>query len=88
MSPIHAYSGGKPFDATLPCVVFVHGALHDHSVFTLLARSYAHAGFGGQRGQLLGANLGRSTAESTVGGQQRRRNCEAGHGNNPILRPG
>jgi pimeloyl-ACP methyl ester carboxylesterase len=46
MSPIYAYSGGKPFDATLPCVVFVHGALHDHSVFTLLARSFAHAGFG------------------------------------------
>lgn len=45
MSAIHAYTGGKPFDPTLPCVVFVHGALHDHSVFTLLARSFAHAGF-------------------------------------------
>jgi hypothetical protein len=42
----YAYTGGKPFDAALPCVVFVHGALHDHSVFTLLARSFAHAGFG------------------------------------------
>jgi pimeloyl-ACP methyl ester carboxylesterase len=42
----YAYTGGKPFDAALPCVVFVHGALHDHSVWTLLARWCAHHGFG------------------------------------------
>jgi hypothetical protein len=30
----YAYTGGKPFDPALPCVVFVHGALHDHSVWT------------------------------------------------------
>jgi pimeloyl-ACP methyl ester carboxylesterase len=40
----YAYTGGKPFDASLPCVVFVHGALHDHSVWTLLARWFAHHG--------------------------------------------
>lgn len=40
----YVYTGGKPFDATLPCVVFVHGALHDHSVWTLLARWFAHHG--------------------------------------------
>ena len=40
----YAYTGGKPFDAALPCVVFVHGALHDHSVWTLLARWCAHHG--------------------------------------------
>src|SRR5258706_14892306 len=34
----HAYSGGKPFDPALPCVVFIHGALHDHSVWNRLAR--------------------------------------------------
>jgi pimeloyl-ACP methyl ester carboxylesterase len=39
-----AYTGGKPFDATLPCVVFIHGALHDHSVWNLLARWFAHHG--------------------------------------------
>lgn len=38
------YTGGKPFDPTLPCVVFVHGALHDHSAWTLLARWCAHHG--------------------------------------------
>jgi pimeloyl-ACP methyl ester carboxylesterase len=41
----YAYTGGKPFDASLPAVVFVHGALHDHSVWTLLARWFANHGF-------------------------------------------
>lgn len=39
-----AYTGGKPFDASLPCVVFIHGAVNDHSVWTLLARWFAHHG--------------------------------------------
>jgi pimeloyl-ACP methyl ester carboxylesterase len=42
----HVYTGGKPFDPALPCVVFIHGALHDHSVWTLLARWCAHHGYG------------------------------------------
>lgn len=42
----YAYTGGKAFDPALPCVVFVHGALDDHSVWTLLARWFAHHGFG------------------------------------------
>jgi pimeloyl-ACP methyl ester carboxylesterase len=42
----YAYTGGKPFDASLPCVVFIHGALNDHSVWTLLARWCAHHGHG------------------------------------------
>jgi pimeloyl-ACP methyl ester carboxylesterase len=40
----YAYTGGKPFDPTLPCVVFIHGAINDHSVWTLLARWFAHHG--------------------------------------------
>lgn len=40
----YAYTGGKPFDPTLPCVVFVHGACNDHSPWTLLARWFAHHG--------------------------------------------
>lgn len=43
--PAYAYTGGKPFDPALPCVVFIHGALHDHSVWTLLARWCAHHGY-------------------------------------------
>lgn len=43
----YAYTGGgKPFDVGLPTVVFVHGALHDHSVWTLPARWFAHHGHG------------------------------------------
>jgi pimeloyl-ACP methyl ester carboxylesterase len=42
----YAYTGGKPFDAALPCVVFIHGAMNDHSVWTLLARWFAHHGYG------------------------------------------
>jgi pimeloyl-ACP methyl ester carboxylesterase len=40
----YAYTGGRRFDPALPCVVFLHGALHDHSVWTLLARWFAHHG--------------------------------------------
>ena len=42
--PDYAYTGGKSFDPALPCVVFIHGALHDHSGWTLLARWFAHHG--------------------------------------------
>ena len=40
----YAYTGGKPFDAALPCVIFIHGAVNDHTVWTLLARWFAHHG--------------------------------------------
>ena len=39
-----AYTGGKRFDASLPAIVFIHGAMHDHSSWTLLARWFAHHG--------------------------------------------
>jgi pimeloyl-ACP methyl ester carboxylesterase len=40
----YAYTGGKAFDPELPGLVFVHGALNDHSVWNLLARWFAHHG--------------------------------------------
>ena len=42
----YAYTGGKAFDPSLPTVVFVHGAVNDHTVWNLLARWCAHHGFG------------------------------------------
>jgi pimeloyl-ACP methyl ester carboxylesterase len=42
----YAYTCGKTFDPTLPCITFVHGALCDHSAYTLLARWFAHQGYG------------------------------------------
>ena len=42
-TPTPAASPSMP---ALPCVVFVHGAMNDHGVFTLLARWFAHHGWG------------------------------------------
>ena len=39
------YTGGKPFDATRPTVVFLHGVLNDHSVWILQTRWFAHHGY-------------------------------------------
>lgn len=39
------YTGGKPFDATKPSVVFIHGVLNDHSVWILQSRWFAHHGW-------------------------------------------
>lgn len=41
----YAYTGGKRFDPAQPTVVFVHGAQHDHSVWGLQSRYFAHHGF-------------------------------------------
>ena len=41
----YAYTGGKAFDANKPTVVFIHGVLHDHSVWILQSRYLAHHGF-------------------------------------------
>ena len=42
---LFAYTGGRPFDAGRPCIVFIHGAQHDHSVWILQSRYLAHHGF-------------------------------------------
>lgn len=41
----YAYTGGKPFSVGQPCVVLIHGALHDHSVWALQSRYLAHHGW-------------------------------------------
>src|SRR5436190_14853423 len=41
-----AATGGSAFDPALPLVVFMHGAGFDHTVWALLARWFAHRGFG------------------------------------------
>jgi pimeloyl-ACP methyl ester carboxylesterase len=43
--PAYAYTGGKAFDSSLPTAVFIHGAEHDHSVWGLQTRYFAHHGF-------------------------------------------
>lgn len=41
---VYAYTGGRDFDRADPVVVFVHGAQHDHSVWSLQSRYLAHHG--------------------------------------------
>jgi pimeloyl-ACP methyl ester carboxylesterase len=43
--PAYAYTGGKPFDAGKPTLVFIHGVANDHSVWQLQSRYFAHHGF-------------------------------------------
>ena len=42
---MYAYTGGRAFDAKLPTLVFIHGAQHDHSVWILQSRWFAHRGY-------------------------------------------
>lgn len=44
-SKTYCYTGGKPFDADQPTVVFIHGVLNDHSVWILQSRYLAHHGW-------------------------------------------
>ncbi len=44
-APTYCYTGGKAFDPAKPTVVFIHGVLNDHSVWTLQARHLAHHGW-------------------------------------------
>ncbi|HZY20548.1 MAG TPA: alpha/beta hydrolase [Ramlibacter sp.] len=41
----YCYTGGRPFAAGRPTVVFLHGVLNDHSVWILQTRSFAHHGW-------------------------------------------
>ena len=42
---IFAYTGGKPIDPAQPTVIFIHGALCDHSVWALQSRYLANHGW-------------------------------------------
>lgn len=41
---VFAATGGRPFDAAQPTVLFIHGAGMDHTVWALQARYFAHHG--------------------------------------------
>src|SRR5580698_9960227 len=43
-TPAYAYTGGNAFEAGRPVAVFIHGAQHDHSVWALQTRYFAHHG--------------------------------------------
>jgi pimeloyl-ACP methyl ester carboxylesterase len=62
----YCYTGGKAFDASLPTVVFLHGAQHDHSVWALQSRYLAHHGFGVLAVNLPGHGRSKGTALHSV----------------------
>jgi pimeloyl-ACP methyl ester carboxylesterase len=72
LDELFVYTGGKPFDATLPCVVFVHGAQHDHSVWILQSRSLAHHGFAVLAFDLPGHGRSRGPLPASVEGHAER----------------
>jgi len=62
----YCYTGGKPFDAALPTVVFIHGAQNDHSVWALQSRYFAHHGYGVLAVDLPGHGRSKGIAKSSV----------------------
>ena len=64
--PTYCYTGGKPFDAAKPTVVFIHGVLNDHSVWILQSRYLAHHGWNVLAVDLPGHCKSAGEAPSTV----------------------
>jgi pimeloyl-ACP methyl ester carboxylesterase len=64
---VYAYTGSRAFDAALPTIVFVHGAAHDHSVWALQSRYFAHHGRNVLALDLPGHGRSEGTPLATVG---------------------
>ena len=62
----YAYTGGKRFDPALPTAVFVHGAQHDHSVWALQSRYFAHHGLNVLAVDLPGHCRSEGPAKTTI----------------------
>ncbi|HLX01245.1 MAG TPA: alpha/beta hydrolase [Trinickia sp.] len=63
----YAYTGGKTFDCALPTAVFIHGAQHDHSVWALQSRYFAHHGFNVLAVDLPGHGRSAGPAATSIG---------------------
>jgi pimeloyl-ACP methyl ester carboxylesterase len=63
----YCYSGGKPFAAAQPTVVFIHGVLHDHSVWILQSRYLANHGWNVLAVDLPGHCRSEGEAPASVG---------------------
>ena len=60
-------TGGRHADPALPCVVFLHGAGLDHSVWALLSRWFAHHGWNVLSPDLPGHGRSRGEALQSIG---------------------
>ena len=63
---IHASTGGRNFDPSLPTVVLLHGAGMDHTVWQFQARTFAHRGYGVLSVDLPGHGRSEGPAPSTI----------------------
>jgi pimeloyl-ACP methyl ester carboxylesterase len=66
LGDLYVYTGGKPFDAAKPCVVMIHGAQNDHSVWALQSRWLANHGYAVLAVDLPGHGKSGGTALPTV----------------------
>ena len=66
--PAYAYTGGRPFDLSLPAIVFVHGAALDHSVWQWQSRYLAHHGYAALAVDLPGHGRSPGAARATIEG--------------------
>ena len=64
----YAYTGGRPLRRKQPAVAFIHGAAHDHSVWALQSRWFAHHGFDVLAVDLPGHGRSAGGAIASVGG--------------------
>ena len=62
----YAYTGTRPLEVGKPAIVFVHGAAHDHSVWALQSRYFAHHGWNVLAVDLPGHGRSGGTALATV----------------------
>ncbi len=62
----YCYTGGKAFNAAQPTIVFIHGVLNDHSVWSLQSRYLAHHGWNVLAVDLPGHCRSGGEAPSTV----------------------
>jgi pimeloyl-ACP methyl ester carboxylesterase len=62
----YCYTGGKALDTSKPTVVFVHGGLHDHSVWILQSRYFANHGWNVLAPDLPGHCRSEGTPPSSV----------------------
>ena len=64
--PAYAYAGGRPFEPTLPAIVFIHGAAFDHSVWQWQSRYFAHHGHAVLAVDLPGHGRSPGSARATI----------------------
>src|SRR3954470_16328265 len=62
----NAYTANRAFDASKPTVAFIHGAAHDHSVWSLQSRFFAYHGWNALAIGLPGHGKSQASAFTTV----------------------